>query len=93
MLLLILGNPRIVRSTDLPTGPEQASGSVALADPIAVLLAQNRKVRAVEKVYLATVEQIKVAGTLPDPMVESSLFLQPVETKVGPMEAQVMVGQ
>lgn len=91
--LLILGNPRIVLSTESLTEPEQAAGSLALADPVALLLAQNRDIRAAEQAYLAAIEQVKVAGTLPDPMVESSLFQRPIVTKEGPMEAQIMVGQ
>ncbi|MCH7859912.1 MAG: TolC family protein [Candidatus Marinimicrobia bacterium] len=93
MLLLIMGSPQSAASTEPLTVPDQASGSVALAGPVAVLLAQNRKVRAAEQVYLAAVEQIRVAGTLPDPLVESTLFQRPIETKIGPTEAQVMVGQ
>ena len=93
LLVLMLGSPRNALSTEPLTGQEQIAGSTALAGPIAVLLAQNRKVRAVEQVYLAAIEQIKVAGTLPDPLVESTLFQRPIETRIGPMETQVMVGQ
>lgn len=93
IILLILGFPQVVRPTEPLRKPGQAVSSEPRVDPVTVLLAQNREIRAAEQVYLAMVEQVKVAGTLPDPRVESSLFLAPIETGKGPMEAQLMVGQ
>lgn len=62
-------------------------------DPIDFLLKKNRKVLAAERAYEAAVERVKVFGVLPDPMAESSLFLEPIETRNGPMQGQLMLGQ
>lgn len=64
-----------------------------LEDPIALLLKQNRELKAAELAYQAARERIKIAGTLPDPMVESNLYQAPIETANGPMEWQAMLGQ
>ncbi|MFQ6673609.1 MAG: TolC family protein [Fidelibacterota bacterium] len=64
-----------------------------VADPVTILLAKNRDILAARKSHEAALENVKVFGVLPDPMVESSLFLKPLETRNGPMEGQVMVGQ
>ncbi|UCD38074.1 MAG: TolC family protein [Fidelibacterota bacterium] len=62
-------------------------------DPIKVLFENNREIRAAEKAYQASLEKVKTSGVLPDPMVESSIFIEPIQTRNGPMEAQLMFGQ
>lgn len=65
----------------------------SLREPIQVLFERNRDIRAAEQAYQAAWEKVKTFGVLPDPVVESNLFLYPIETKLGPMEGQLMLGQ
>jgi len=57
------------------------------------LLETNLQVQAAKKAYDAANAKIKVAGTLPDPMLETSFSIDPIETRNGPIENQIMVGQ
>ena len=61
--------------------------------PVDLLLTRNRKLLAAEQKRLAALEAIKTKGVLPDPMFSNSFFLQSIETRNGPMENQVMLGQ
>ncbi len=63
------------------------------ADPVALLMKVNRKIVASKRSYEAALERVDTKGVLPDPMVENAVFLQPVETKNGPMKNQLMLGQ
>ncbi|MFQ6608962.1 MAG: TolC family protein [Fidelibacterota bacterium] len=73
------------------------SAAALLSQPldhrIEILFANNREVRAAEKTYKSTLEMVKAAGALPDPMIDGSLFLQKIQTGNGPMESQLMLGQ
>ena len=71
----------------------ESIGSETIPDPIRLLFDNNRDLRAAEKAYQAAKEKVKTFGVLPDPMVESSLFLEPIQTRNGPMEGQLMLGQ
>ncbi|MCH8010706.1 MAG: TolC family protein [Candidatus Marinimicrobia bacterium] len=62
-------------------------------DPVKVLLSKNRDILAAEEAYKAALKNVKVYGVLPDPMVESTFFIKPIETRTGPMEGQFMLGQ
>ncbi|MFQ6616768.1 MAG: hypothetical protein ACE5HZ_08425, partial [Fidelibacterota bacterium] len=62
-------------------------------DPVRLVLEKNRQVQAARQAYRAAQEEVNVFGVLPDPMAESSLFLQPIQTRDGPMESQMMIGQ
>jgi outer membrane protein TolC len=57
------------------------------------LLSINPQVRAAQSAYQAAKEKIRVAGALPDPLIEGTFFIDPVETRNGPIETQIMVGQ
>ena len=63
------------------------------ANPIDLVLGLNPEVIAAEKAYQAAQEKIKVAGVLPDPMIETSFSINPLETRNGPVENQIMLGQ
>lgn len=63
------------------------------ANPIDIVLDLNPEVKAAEKAYQAAQEQIKVAGVLPDPMIEGSFSINAIETRNGPIENQIMLGQ
>ncbi|MDN5214583.1 TolC family protein [Fulvivirgaceae bacterium BMA12] len=43
--------------------------------------------------YLAAMEQIPQAKAMPDPRITFDLFLQPIETRVGPQRAKLAVSQ
>ncbi len=57
------------------------------------LLETNLQVQAAKKAYESAKLNIKATGTLPDPMVEASFSIDPIETRNGPIENQIMVGQ
>ena len=69
------------------------SGLAQTMDPIELVLEINREVLAADKAYQAAKEKIKVSGVLPDPMIESSFSINSIETRNGPIENQIMVGQ
>ncbi len=70
-----------------------ASGLAQTIDPVELVLEKNREVLAAEKAYQAAKEKIKVSGVLPDPMLESSFSINSIETRNGPIENQIMLGQ
>lgn len=70
-----------------------ASGLTQTIDPIELVLEINREVLAAEKAYQAAREKIKISGVLPDPMIESSFSINSIETRNGPIENQIMLGQ
>ena len=70
-----------------------ALGFAQTIDPVAFVLEINREVLAAEKAYLGAKEKIKVSGVLPDPMLESSFSINSIETRNGPIENQIMLGQ
>ena len=69
------------------------SGLAQTIDPIELALEVNREVLAAEKAYQAAKEKIKVSGVLPDPMLETSFSINSIETRNGPIENQIMLGQ
>ena len=70
-----------------------SSGLAQTIEPIDQLLEINREVKAAELAYQSALEKVKVAGVLPDPMIESSFSINPIETRNGPIENQIMLGQ
>jgi len=62
-------------------------------DPVELLLKNNRSVRAAVETYRAALKRVETKGVLPDPMIENSTFILPIETRNGPMENQIMLGQ
>jgi outer membrane protein TolC len=92
------GGNSILPRTFLPT--EESSGSVdkttegrSETDPIELLLQKNRSIQAAQQSYEAAQERIRTKGVLPDPVLSNTTFLAPIETKNGPMENQLMLGQ
>ncbi len=70
-----------------------ASGLAQTINPIELVLKINREVLAAEKAYQAAKEKIKISGVLPDPMIESSFSINSIETRNGPIENQITLGQ
>ncbi len=65
---------------------------IGLRQPIEQLLKTNREVLAAEQALGAAQAKVGTVG-LPDPVLENTSFLQAVETRNGPMENQLMLGQ
>lgn len=57
------------------------------------VLNNNPEILAAENAYQAAKKKVRVAGVLPDPMIEGTFFVDPIETRNGPIEKQIMVGQ
>ncbi len=57
------------------------------------LLSVNPEVQASDLKVKASNETIKTAGVLPDPKLELATSISPVETRNGPIENQLMLGQ
>ncbi|MEE8478516.1 MAG: hypothetical protein V3S42_00775, partial [Candidatus Neomarinimicrobiota bacterium] len=49
-------------------------------DQIKVVLELNPEVKAAELAYQSALEKVKVAGILPDPMIEGSFSINAIET-------------
>lgn len=71
---------------------QEAGRTNGLLAPIEQMLLANREVKAATQVYQAAKANVGTIG-LPDPMLENTSFLQAVETRNGPMENQIMLGQ
>lgn len=61
--------------------------------PIQALLKVNPEVKAVRLNVKAQEEAVKIAGVLPDPKFELTTAFAPVQTRNGPIENQLMLGQ
>jgi outer membrane protein TolC len=70
-----------------------ASGYAQTIDPIELVLEINPEIKAAELAYQSALEKVKVAGLLPDPMIEGSFSINAIETRNGPIENQIMLGQ
>ncbi|MEE8340650.1 MAG: TolC family protein [Candidatus Neomarinimicrobiota bacterium] len=70
-----------------------SSGIAQDSDPLKMVLDVNPEVKAAELGYKSALENVKVAGVLPDPMLENSFSINSIETRNGPIENQIMLGQ
>ena len=68
-------------------------GFAQIAKQLEVVLEVNPEILAAEKAYQAALEKVKTSGILPDPMIESSFSINSIETRNGPIENQIMLGQ
>ncbi|MCH8327166.1 MAG: TolC family protein [Candidatus Marinimicrobia bacterium] len=87
LLVLLAG------SLSAQPGPSAGQNLAPLSAPIEFLLANNRQVQAAEKAFQAATASIRAQGALPDPMFEGVNFVQPIETRNGPTEQQIMLVQ
>ncbi len=69
------------------------SGFAQITSPLKIVLNVNPKVKAAELSYKSALEKVKVAGNLPDPMVDGSFSINAIETRNGPVNNQLMLGQ
>ena len=70
-----------------------SSGLAQTIEPLEQLLEINLEVKAAELAYKSALEKVKVAGILPAPMLETSFSINAIETRNGPIENQIMLGQ
>jgi len=70
-----------------------SSGLAQAIEPLEQLLEINLEVKAAELAYQSALEKVKVIGVLPDPMLETSFSINSIETRNGPIENQIMLGQ
>jgi outer membrane protein TolC len=56
-------------------------------------LEQNPKLKVAESQYHASMQKIKQASSLPDPMVSVTHFVESVQTRTGPQENVLMISQ
>ena len=68
-------------------------GFTQINNQIDVVLGVNPEILAAEKAYQAALEKVITSGILPDPMVEGSFSINAIETRNGPVENQIMLGQ
>ncbi len=64
-----------------------------IAAVLEFVLKYNPEILAANSAYQSALENIRVTGVLPDPMIDGTIFVDPVETRNGPIENQLMVGQ
>lgn len=62
-------------------------------DPLKLVFELNPEVKAAELAYQSALGKVKTAGVLPDPMIETSFSINPIETRNGPIDNQIMLGQ
>ena len=72
---------------------QQAQTESNLPAPVQLLMETNRSIAAELEAREAALIRVKSRGTLPDPKIDATLFLSPIETRNGPIEAQLMLGQ
>ena len=69
------------------------SGLAQTLEPLEIVLEINPEVKAAELAYKSALVKVKVAGILPAPMLETSFSINAIETRNGPIENQIMLGQ
>mgnify|MGYP001221117436 CR=1 FL=1 len=80
-----------VRAMDDPVAP--ITSAATLADYVALALARNPGYQASSQRWLADLERVPQARSLPDPQLTYGGFLEEVETRVGPQRHRFGVSQ
>ena len=63
-------------------------------DEYQTIAAQNNpRLKSLFNQYLAALEEVPQAGTLPDPQLSFAVFIQPIETRVGAQRASFSISQ
>lgn len=65
----------------------------SLGEYVEEALLHNEEVLAARAQLEASVQQVRQAGVLPDPVLGVQYYLQPVETRTGPQEAAISLSQ
>ena len=69
------------------------SHSATLFDLIAVARDQNTAIKAARAAWKADLENVRIAGALPDPQASVTWFPAPIETRLGPQDWNAMISQ
>nr|WP_319492195.1 TolC family protein [uncultured Desulfobacter sp.] len=69
------------------------SHSATLFDLIAVARDQNTAIKAARAAWKADLENVRIAGALPDPQASVTWFPAPIETRLGPHDWNAMISQ
>lgn len=70
-----------------------ANGLAQNKDQIDYVLEINPEVRAAQNAYKSALENVKISGVLPEPKIEGVFSVNSIETRNGPVENQIMLGQ
>lgn len=70
-----------------------AFSQTTLDEYLQIAVEQNPGIKAKFSSYMASLEKVPQVGSLPDPQVAFAYFIQPVETRVGPMQYKVSASQ
>ena len=73
--------------------PAKAAPGPQLPTSVEALFRHNQAIQAAGQTMLAARQRVAASGLLPDPVVEYTGFVRPIQTRVGPMESQIMLGQ
>lgn len=71
----------------------EAFSQTTLDEYVQVAVEQNPGIKARFSDYMAALERVPQVGALPDPQVAFAYFIQPVETRVGPMQYRISASQ
>lgn len=74
-------------------GPIDLTGGVELASLIEIAAKRNPKLAAARRRWQASAERPTQMESLPDPLIGYTEFLDPIETRLGPMNRQVSLTQ
>lgn len=77
----------------IATASEPTEATVSLEGYLTRALSANPKVDAFRQRYEAALERISQASALPDPMLQVTSFVESVQTRTGPQENVIMLGQ
>lgn len=80
------------QTRDMLDAPE-ISHSANLFDLIAVARDQNTAIKAARAAWKADLENVRIAGALPDPQASVTWFPEPIETRLGPQDWNAMISQ
>ncbi len=80
------------QAQDMLETPE-ISHSANIFDLIAVARDQNTAIKAARAAWKADLENVRIAGALPDPQASVTWFPAPIETRLGPQDWNAMISQ
>ena len=96
--LKLAGLPRWALCAVLLTGvssaqPGESRAAAALPPAVELLFRSNQALKAAEQSALAAHDRVRATGLWPDPVVEYTGFVRPIQSRDGPIESQAMLGQ
>ncbi len=73
--------------------PAKGTPGPQLPASVEALFQHNQAIQAAGQTMLAARQRVAASGLLPAPAVEATGFVRPIQTRDGPMESQIMLGQ